>query len=258
VVVIGYTVWQNRFAGRRDVLGQTLQLADIRYTIIGVMPRGFAFPVDNRIWTPLRLDPSDYQRGHAPALEAFGRLAPGATLQDAQTQAIAIGARLAAVYPESHRYIHPMVVPYAHAFFGSPQAGWQLRLGQLLVTMLLVVIGTNVAILVYARTATRAGEIAVRSALGASRFRIVTQLFAEALVLSLSAAAVGIVVARLVLHKIGSFLTGIESLQRPFWWRYEISAGTVLYVAGLAVLAAIIVGILPALQATRGRLHPSL
>src|SRR5690606_15109872 len=116
--------------------------------------------------TPLRLQTSDFARGHAPSLSVFGRLAPGATLRAAQTQLNAIEARLAAVYPESHQYIQPRVLPYTRSFLDSPQVAWALHLAQLLVSMLVVVIGTNVAILIYARTATRAGEIAVRNALG--------------------------------------------------------------------------------------------
>jgi hypothetical protein len=250
VVAIGYTVWQNRFAGRPDIVGQMLQLGDTRYTIVGVMPRGYAFPINNRIWIPLRLDPSRYERGDAPALVVFGRLAPAATLHDAQTQLNAIDARLAATYPESHQYIRSRVLPYARAFLDSPQVAWLLRVAQLLVGLLLVVIGTNVAVLVYARTATRTSEIAVRSALGASRARIVTQLFAEALVLSAVAAAVGMVGARVILHQFSAFIARQGGEQFPFWWHFGISLTVLLYIAGLAVLAAGIIGVLPALKAT--------
>lgn len=193
IVVIGYSVWQNHFLGQPDVVGRTLQLGATPHTVIGVMPEGFAFPVNNRIWTPLRLDPADFEPGQAPPIDVFGRLAPTATLGDAQAQLTTIGQRLATAHPETHEYIRPRVLPYPRAFVDSPDLVWVFHLGQLLVTMLLVVIGTNVAVLVYARTATRIGEIAVRSALGASRSRIVAQLFTEALVLSAAAAMVGLV-----------------------------------------------------------------
>ncbi|HEX5438262.1 MAG TPA: ABC transporter permease, partial [Gemmatimonadaceae bacterium] len=260
VVVIGYTVWQNRFAGQSDIIGQTVQLGATPYTIVGVMPEGFAFPVNNIIWTPLRLDPSDFERGRAPSLDVFGRLAPTATLQDAQIQLNAIGARLTAAYPESHEHVQPRVLPYTRSFLDGPQVAWMLHLAELLVSLLLVVIGTNVAILVYARTATRTGEIAVRSALGASRGRIVAQLFAEALVLSVGSAVVGIVGAKLILHQLRYFLSRMAGAteQLPFWMHFDISLSVLLYVAGLAVLAAVIVGALPALKATRRQLHASL
>ena len=121
VVVIGHQVWQNRFAGRRDVVGQTLQLGATRYTVIGVMPARFAFPINNRIWTPLRLDPSEFERGAAPAIDVFGRLTPGATLADARTQLATIGKRLSAAYPKTHEHIRPRVLPYTLAFIDSPE-----------------------------------------------------------------------------------------------------------------------------------------
>ncbi|HKG94816.1 MAG TPA: ABC transporter permease, partial [Gemmatimonadaceae bacterium] len=192
VVVIGYDVWQHRFAGEPDVVGRTIQLGATAHTIVGVMPRGFAFPVNNRVWTPLRLDPAAFTPGDAPPVQVFGRLAPGASLDDAQAQLTTIGKRLAADHPESHEHVRPRVLPYASAFFDSPELTWALYVVQAMVSMILVVIGTNVATLVYARTASRMGEIAVRTALGASRRRIVAQLFMEALVLSAAAAAVGL------------------------------------------------------------------
>src|SRR5438105_15253281 len=74
VAVIGEDLWKNRFSGRADIIGSVIQLGDVRYTIAGVMPAGFGFPVSNSLWTPLRLRASDYQRGDAPGIEVFGRL----------------------------------------------------------------------------------------------------------------------------------------------------------------------------------------
>lgn len=258
VVVIGHSVWQGRFAGRPDIVGRTLQFGNTPHTVIGVMPQGFAFPINNRVWTPLRLDPSDFERGDAPAIEIFGRLAPGASLAGARVQLTTIGKRLAATYPETHQHLRPRIVPYARAFTDAPEMAWVMHLVQLGVTMLLVVIGTNVAILVYARTASRTGEIAMRSALGASRGRIVAQLFAEALVLSLAAAAVGLAIGWLSLEQVDAFLKRTGGEQVPFWMNFGISPGMVIYVLVLAVLGAAIVGVLPALKATRRRLHTTL
>ena len=259
VVVIAHTVWQSRFLGEADVVGRQVQLGATPHTIIGVMPEGFAFPVNNRIWTPLRLDPSDYERGNAPPIEVFGRLAPTATIEDAQTQVTAVGQRLATTFPQSHEHVVPKVLSYPRTFIDSPDLIWAFHLMQLLISMLLVVIGTNVAVLVYARTATRMGEIAVRSALGASRARIVTQLFAEALVLSAAAAVVGLVGAQVALRQVNIVISRMGGEQVPFWLDFDgISPGLILYVAGLAVVAAVIVGVLPALKATRRDVHANL
>ncbi|CAN5345247.1 ABC transporter permease [soil metagenome] len=258
VVVIGHEVWQNRFDGDPEVIGATVKLGISTHTVVGVMPAGFAFPVNNRLWTPLRLDPSEYARGEAPPIDVFGRLAPGATLAQAQAQLTTLGQRMAAAHPETHQHIRPKVLPYARSFIDSPELMWTYYLAQLLVSMLLVVIAINVAILVYARTATRAGEIAVRLALGASRGRVVAQLFAEALVLSAVAAALGLLATGFVLQQVNAFLSRMGGEEVPFWWDFRLSSATLLYAAGLAVLAAVIMGVVPALKMTGRQLQANL
>lgn len=259
VVVIGYDLWRTRFASDPGVVGRTLRLGNTVHTVVGVMPQGFAFPVSHSLWIPLRANPADYERRQGPALTVFGRLAPGATLDDAQAELTTVGRRMAAAFPKSHQKLQPRVLQYTAAFMdGTPL--WVLHLVQLLVSMLLVVISVNVGILVYARTATRQGEIAVRSALGASRRRIVVQLFVEALVLSTAAAALGLGIAALVLRQVDTLL--VRELAHfggpPFWMDFGLSAGAAVYVLGLAILAAGIVGIVPGLQSTGRRLQSGL
>ena len=258
VVVIGYEVWRNRFGSRAGIIGEMVQLGATKHMIVGVMPDGFAFPVNNRVWAPLRLDPLEFTRGEAPAISVFGRLAPGYSLTQAEVQLAAIGRRLAAEHAQSHEHIRPRIMAYGRHFLDSPEVGWVFYLVQLLASLFLVVIAINAAVLVYARTATRAGEIAVRLALGATRGRIVTQLFAEALVLAFAAALVGLVVARFALHQVDSRVEQVGGEGVPFWWNFGLSARTLLYVAGLTVLAALIVGVLPALRATGHRMHSTL
>ena len=258
VVVIGYDVWQNRFAGSADVIGQTVDLGEVRRTVIGVAPKEFAFPINNHIWTPLQLDPALYQPGAAPSIDVFGRLVPGVSLADAERQLVTIGRRLALADPAVHANVRPRVIPYTMLIIDDPSIAWTFHLVQVVVTLLLVVIGTNVAILVYARTASRGGEIAVRSALGASRGRVVAQLFAEALVLSAAAAVVGVIGAHLALVQIGELLARTGGEQLPFWLHFGITPGVVLYATGLAVVGAIIVGVIPALKATKGAPHANL
>ncbi len=258
VVVIGHRVWQTRFGGRGDVVGATVRMGTTEHTVVGVMPEGFAFPVNNRMWAPLRLDPRDYEPGRAPEIDVFGRLAPGASLEQAQAQLTTIGRRIAAANPRTHEHVRPKVLPYTRAFVDAPELTWVFYLLQLLVSMLLVAIAVNVAILVYARTATRAGEIAVRLALGASRARIVAQLFAEALVLSVLAAAVGLAAAWFALRQANAFASRMNGEQVPFWWHLGLSPATVLYVTGLAVVAAVIVGVIPGIKATGRKVEDSL
>jgi hypothetical protein len=113
VVVIGYGVWQDRFGGRPDVLGEQVELGAASHTVVGVMPRDFAFPINNRVWTPLKLDPQDFGRGRAPPIDVFGRLAPGATQDEAQERLSALGQRAAAADPDTYEGVEPRVFPYA-------------------------------------------------------------------------------------------------------------------------------------------------
>jgi predicted permease len=260
VVVMAYDEWQRRFEGDPGIVGREVRLGSDVHTVVGVMPEGFHFPVNHRYWVPLPLHPMDFERGSGPALFTFARLADGATLGDVQAELTAIRLRLAAAYPETNEHLRPQVLPYTHDYFDidSPAMAWAMRAVQLAVSLLLVVVAVNVAILVYARTATRAGEIAVRSALGASRRRVVSQLFAEALVLSGVAALIGLTLAGIALGQIEAFQRRTTDGWFPFWFDLGLSPGLVFYVAGLATLAAIIVGVLPALQATGRRVQAGL
>src|SRR5690606_24118402 len=113
VVVIGHDVWQRRFAGDPGVVGRVVRLGREQATIVGVMPRGFGFPVAHTAWTPFRLNALDYERGAGPSVRVFGRLAPGVSLDEAQAELTALGMRAAADFPETHRHLRPRVKPYA-------------------------------------------------------------------------------------------------------------------------------------------------
>ena len=264
VAVIGFDEWQRRFAGDRGITGRRLAFGTDVYTIVGVMPDGFRFPVNDHFWIPLVFAPHERERSDAVSLTIFGRLAEQVSIEGAQAELSAIGARMARAYPETHGKLRPRVVSYTRAFFDidTPEIVRTMQLFWLFISLLLVVVAVNVAILVYARTATRVGEIAVRTALGASRARVVTQLFAEALVLSVTAAVVGLTIAGVALAKLQA-LAGQSQFERrlgklPFWLDVGLSPGVITYALVLAVVGAAIVGVLPALKATGRRMHTSL
>ena len=272
VVVIGYDVWQSRFASDRAVIGQTVRLGEIIHTVVGVMPEGFAFPVNHRYWIPLRSDPSGSLKP-APEGVVFARLAPGVSLDGAQAELTTIGllppatgprsanATGSAAQPTSGDARRPRVVPYTFAFTDDVERGelaWQQRIILLLVSLLLVPPCLNIAILIYARTVTRQEEFAARFALGASRGRIVVQLCVEVLVLSSAAGAMALALTRPILTQIGEIIRRFPELggSLPFWVDFDFSWRAALFVAGLSVLAALIAGLVPALQAT-GRVLPT-
>jgi putative ABC transport system permease protein len=194
VVVLGHDLWRARFAADSAIVGRTVQIGDAYPTVVGVMPDGFTFPVAHEAWTPFRPDVLDDAPLSGPAITIFGRLAPGATLGEAQAELAALGQRAAREFPDTHEHLQPQVMRYAQLFaisMAADEGGIVFALVQLFVLMLLVLVCGNVALLLFARAATRESEIIVRSALGASRRRIVVQMFAEALVLGGVAAAVG-------------------------------------------------------------------
>ena len=255
VVVIGYVVWQSRFGRSRSVLGQQIRFGTVQHTIVGVMPEGFAFPVNHQYWIPLRANPSTIPRGAGPELFVFGRLAPGATRASAQVELSVIGQRTASAFPQTNATLKPQVLGYTQPINDVQDASpGSLVMGQLMVTLALMIVALNVAILVYARTATRRGEIAVRTALGASRSRIVGQLFVEALVLSLVPAVLGLALGQYAVD-IGNRIGALDVMGgvAPFWLEHGPQPATMLYVLVLVVITAAIAGILPALHATRRR-----
>ena len=255
VVVIGYDVWQRRFAGARDVIGRELRLGNDVHTVVGVMPDGFQFPFNFRYWIPLRLEADRILRNTGPEGVVFGRLAPGATLARAHAEVSALGILPPIDGRPSPGVTGARVVPYTFAFTGDFEPGemgmlWSLS--SLMLVLLLLPPCANIAILNYARTVTRQQEFAARHALGGSRARIVWQLFIEALVLTAAAAGAALLLLRVVSVVVAGRLQSVPG-GLPFWMTFHVSYRTLLFVAGLALAAAAVSGLVPALQAT-GRL----
>ena len=259
VLVIGHDLWQTRFGSDSAIIGRTVTLGAEPVEIVGVMPEGFAFPVAHNAWRPFRLDASDYEPREGPGVNVFARLAPGARLAEAQREIALLGQRAATAYPETHEFLRPQVVPYASSFINID--GWEsialVMSGNLLLVLLLLLICSNVALLLFARAATREGEIIVRSALGASRRRIVIQLFSEALVLGGVAAVVGLGAASYGIRWGLRLVEGelMDGGRMPFWFDGTLSATTIAYAILLAVLTAVVTGVIPAMRITRDLGH---
>ncbi len=253
VVVLGYDVWKTRFAGDGAILGKSVKIGDTYATVVGVMPDGFAFPVAHDMWMPLRWQPADEAPRTGPAIKLFGRLAPGATLESAQSELATLGKRSAIDHRATHEHIEPQVGPYAEQF-SNPGNDSVLAMASIptFAAMLLALICGNVALLLFARAATRQSELVVRSALGASRGRIVAQLFAEALVLGGVSAVVGLAAAQIALDRWGLGFLEANMGRMPFWFDPRLSPATVLYASALTIVAAVVAGVMPALKITRG------
>jgi len=245
VVVIGYDAWQRYFDGDRTVVGREVQLGRTRATIVGVMPEGYRFPANHEFWIPLRAAQAEPLEG--PAITVFGRLRTGASLESAGAELATWGARMAQRSPATHERLQPRVLPFAAS--GEASAMRDALLMNLGAWLILALACANVAALMFARTALRESEIVVRNALGASRMRVMGQLFTEALVLTSVSAIIGLIGARTAIA-FALNLTATRHTPLPFWMDANIAPATILYTALLAIAAAGMVGVLPALRAT--------
>jgi putative ABC transport system permease protein len=262
VAVLGYDVWTGRFGSDPLVIGRPVKLGTVSHTVVGVMPAGFGFPISHSLWVPLQLSDTPPAPRTDKALKIFGRLAPGYGTEQAQAEITAIALQTAARFPATHAHIRPVVKGYIQSIWsGNDDSAMQtivLYAANLFFIGLLLVCGANVATLVFARTATRENEISVRTALGASRARIAGQLFAEALVLSAIAASLGLGVAFYALKWVKQVITEAQGMRIWFWWSDQLSPQTFAYAAALAIIAAVVIGVVPAFKATGSQVQDRL
>ena len=227
VLLIGHYEWQHQFNGDPGVLGTTVRLDETAYSIVGVMPDGYAFPRSHGYWIPLRLTAAATNPAAEPSMHVFGRIAPGFSEKQAGAELTTVGDQLANAFPQTHTNTRPEVLSYTHAFAGvkGPDVELTVRSIQIGVGLLLLIVAVNVAIVVYARTATRMGEIAVRTALGASRARIIMQLFVEALVLSVTAAVIGLTIVSVGLSRVKDVMNKSDDpgAQLEYWIHFGVS-----------------------------------
>jgi putative ABC transport system permease protein len=260
VVLLGNRLWKMRFGADPAVIGRVVRLGATQATVVGVMPEGFAFPIRQSLWTPLRMSELAQEPGRGQPLRIFGRLATGVELTKAQAELTAFGSRVAQQFPKEYENLKPQVLPYAESFIEMPQ-DFLVRAGihsiNAFGALFLVVICGNIALLMFARAATREREILVRRALGAARSRIVMQLFTEALVLAAIAAVLGLTATDFALKWTLAALS-TEAEGWPFWLEGGVSATTLTYSALLTLLAAVVAGVGPALKITRRKLEVGL
>ncbi|HVS62383.1 MAG TPA: ABC transporter permease [Thermoanaerobaculia bacterium] len=254
VIVLGHAAWQRLFDGDTAAIGETVRLGAEAATLVGVMPAGFGFPVNEELWMPLRANPLDHERRAGPPLVMLGRLAPGVGLEEARAELALVGERTAAEFPQTHEHLRPEVQLFGR---GNDMAR-PAALLNVPFLLFLVVVSANVATLLFARTARRGSEIAMRSALGASRRRIVLQLVTEALVLTSMAAVLGLTAAHWGLRWGMDLFWEVQQTRPPFWFDSGLSAASVVYVCILAGIGAAIIGGVPALRATRRELRHRL
>ncbi len=247
VVVLGYDVWQRQFLHDPAIIGRVVTVGRTPRTVVGVMPPRFGFPHNEQLWVPLPVQDAPPREG--PAVQVFGRLAKGAGWRDAASELDVVSARSVAEEPTTHAHLRTRVRAFAGRTPGDP-----LRLEDLavhaIVLLLLGAVSANVATLIFARTAMREPEIVVRHALGASRARVIVQIVTEAFVLALAAAMLGLVVAQTTVRYAWARASQIIGDGLPFWVDLKLEPATIAYALLLALVAAVLIGLLPAVKAT--------
>ena len=245
VMVLGYHVWMNRFAGDRGVLGRTIPVNGELTEIVGVMPEGFRFPFREDVWVTHRQDTS-VPRGEGQDLNVFGKLREGTTAEVARAELTAIASRLAQVYPESNEGIGMGLQPFEERFMPAEiRAVMWVMLGATFGVLLIAC--ANVANLLLARTSIRSKEIAVRIAMGAGRFRVMRQLMVEALLLAFLGGLLG-----LGLSAFGVYLfnAAIADIFRPYWIDVRMDLPVLVFSLVVTAMATIAAGVFPALRAS--------
>jgi len=252
VVVITHNFWRRRFNGEGDVLGRSLALDGEPYTVIGVMPEDFEmFPALVEVFRPTDLAQEE-NRGSKGWL-AFGRLRPGVTVEQARAEITGISARLETEYPEANRGWGVLVQPARQWFPGPTDA--KLVMVLIAVSLFGVAIAcANVANLLLSRAEARMKEIAVRTAIGAGRGRILRQLLTESVLLALTGGALGTLLAVYVVRALNAAMP----VELPQAFRPSLDGTTLLLTVAVAVGAGVLFGLAPALHAVRGNLKDGL
>ncbi|HUA18480.1 MAG TPA: ABC transporter permease [Bryobacteraceae bacterium] len=238
VAILSYRFWESRFAKRRDIVGLTVRIDKAPTTIIGIMPQGFDFPVQENLWLPLAHTPELSPRNPGGFM-AFGRLRDGVDVETARAELETINRRLETAYPATNRGVVPRVNTYSQVFVG-PDA--PIIYGSLWAAAWLVVLVAcaNLANLALARTIGRSRELSTRIALGAGRGRMMRQIFVESLALSSTAGVLGWWIAQWSVRT-----WAVDTASRYQILDYRMDSGTLAYLAAISVAAAILFSLAP-------------
>ena len=253
VVLLSYSLWQSRYAGAGDILGKRIRINLVEHTVIGVMRPGEAFPQDTRLWLPLVPD-ANADRRDARFLVVFARLGDGVTYEQAGAELATLARGLAAAYPETNKDIEALVSPYTdRGTTGQVRVVLYTLLGA--VCFVLLIACANVANLLLARAIQRTRETSIRTALGASRWRVVRQLLVESVLMSVLGGVLGLGFGLLGVRWIDAVT---QPTGRPYWLDFTMDYTVFGYFAAISVVTGILFGLAPALQISKANVTENL
>ncbi len=251
-VVIGYAYWQSHFGGERDAIGKSLRMFDRSFAVVGIMPPGFDYPEKTVVWLPANSVFPETTSRSAHNYNAVGLLKPWVTLQQAQAEMKGIGTRLERLYPDDNRNKNVAVTAMRDRMTGNVRFTLYLLLGA--VGLILLIACANMANLLLAKASSRAREMAIRAAVGASRGRIVRQLITESAVLAAVSGAAGVVLAMWATPALIALAPGnVPRLEQA-----GLDARVLVFTLGLSLLSSLLFGLAPALHASRVDLNDTL
>jgi len=247
-VILSHKFWVRRFAADRAIVGKSVQIDGRSVSVVGVMPEGFDFPTALDAWMPLALPPPVWHLRPAPILFSVARLKPGVPFEQARAEMDAIARQLGQQFPKTNLGWRTTVMPLREFLMGGslPKLTWML-LG--VTGFVLLIACANVANLQLARATGRVREMAVRTALGATRGRLVRQLLGESLVLSFAGAGVGILFALWGVDLVRWGISAEFVQDVPNWDRISVDARALAFTVAVALASGVLAGLAPAFQA---------
>ena len=251
VVIIGQTVWKNRYGSDPAILGRVIKANSLLCTVVGVMGPDMRFPFNTDVWLPFSQLPPEARdpKRDVRNVQVIGRLADGVSVARARSELETITAQLARDNPATNKDIRGTVVPYNDRVTG-PQLKLILFALMGAVAFVLLIACANVANLLLARSAVRAREIAVRASLGASRMRIIRQLLIESLMLSAVGGVLGLALAVFGVRLFDSALSSPD-LGKPYWMTFTMDGSVFAYLAAICIATGVVFGLAPALHISK-------